>query len=752
MTDLPQRRAPAALGDRLKTSAIAALLATAACAFLAMIEVAPGVTGRLGWAFFALNFVLVAVYIAFFQRALLGFLSRRLILMVISFLGITVLTFSIVRMAPGDPVTIMMGPGGETGGSSIDTSKLTRDPGQAVRERLYMVHKHRFSARGSDPDGDPVNLVFTWGDGQPETQTEAGPSGGERSAEHYFANEGDYEVRVRVRDARGFESPPSEPFLIRIRDRNLPPRRPARPAGPERLKAGEEATFTATGESEDGSPVSLVFDWGDGTLSPPTDPLASGSAGQRSHDYRKSGLYRVHVLATGRRGALSQWSEPAEILVEDPARPFPRPGRPEGPGYAHTSEEAEYSGRAAVAAEVEVDWGDGAPVRVTPGPDRIWRARHQFAIEGRHPVRARHVGPAGASEPSEPLTVEASSTNRPPERPAAPRGPAEGKIRTTIAYQYARWFADVLRLDFGRSTSENRDVWTMIKERLPRTLFLDLIAFTLIYVIAVPIGIFSSTHRATRRDRLLTLLLFVLYSLPSFWVGTMLIVLATPFKQLPVMNVQCSDADRHYVHLGSHFLLAAIVGVASFIAFFRWERTRNHPFLWSLAATVPFLALGFAIPVPWSHLVPARVQDRFWHAVLPVIVLTYPSLAMLSRYARSGMLEVVRQDYIRTARAKGLHENVVIFGHALRNGMIPILTLMATILPTMISGSIIVEWIFNVQGMGLMAFDGVTKRDYPVIMAVTTMSAVLTLVGLLLSDILYVLVDPRISFEAKGDE
>jgi len=161
-----------------------------------------------------------------------------------------------------------------------------------------------------------------------------------------------------------------------------------------------------------------------------------------------------------------------------------------------------------------------------------------------------------------------------------------------------------------------------------------------------------------------------------------------------------------------------------------------------------------------SQLGDARVHDirnyilkgKLWHAFLPVVVLTYPALAGLSRYARSGMLEVVRQDYIRTARAKGLSEQVVIYKHALRNGLIPIITLMATILPTMISGSVIVEFIFSVQGMGLMAYDAVVKRDYSVIMAVTTASAVLTLVGLLISDILYVLVDPRISFESKTNE
>jgi ABC-type dipeptide/oligopeptide/nickel transport system permease component len=244
----------------------------------------------------------------------------------------------------------------------------------------------------------------------------------------------------------------------------------------------------------------------------------------------------------------------------------------------------------------------------------------------------------------------------------------------------------------------------------------------------------------------------MLYSLPTMWVGTMLIVLVTPFKGIPAWNVSCDDPGRHPVAMGSHLLVSLLLGIGAFIAFFRRERTRAHAFTYSLAVALPFFLLGWVVPLPYAGLISPRVQDLFWHAALPVIALTYPGLAALSRYARSGMLEVVRQDYIRTARAKGLHENAVIYKHALRNGMIPILTLMATILPAMISGAIIVEWIFNIQGMGLMAYDGVTKRDYPVIMAVTTLSAVMTLAGLLVSDILYVLVDPRISFESKTHE
>ena len=756
----------AAKADLVKAGALASLGGMAASAFLALLEIVPALTGPLTAVFFAASLLLVGVYVVFFQRALLIFLSRRVLLMCVSFLGITFLTFLIVRSAPGDPVTITMGPGGE-GGGGIDSSKLTRDPGEAVRERLHMLIKHSFSAQSTDPDGDPIQLVFTWGDGKAETQTpDFQPGGVGRSADHHYSREGDFEVRVRARDPKGFESEPSEPVVIRIRARTPPPERPSTPKGPSNAAVGDEVAFTSTARTPDGGQASIMMDWGDGTLSPPSDPVESGAVAARDHKFLKSGRFSVRARAVARKGALGPWSEPIDILVTDPSRSFPRPEAPVGAAYAFAGTPVEHSGRAAVSADVEITWGDGTPATIVkPDGSLSFKSTHVFATDGKFRVQARHTGPAGQSEWSGETVVQASVTNRPPSRPSPPAGPSEGGIHTSIPYQYVRWFWDLLRLDLGRSTSENKEVWGMMKERIPRTLFLDIVAFTLIYIIAVPIGIFSSTNRGTLRDRGLTVALFMLYSLPTFWVGTMLIVLVTGFKGLPIYGVECDAPHKHYLAFGSHLFLSLVLAIGAFVGFLAWPKTRQRAFLWSLAVLAGLLLLYFIFPtrenpmtgehvhvVPWLGLIPERAQDKLWHAFLPVVVLTYPALAGLSRYARSGMLEVVRQDYIRTARAKGLSEQVVIYKHALRNGLIPIITLMATILPTMISGSVIVEFIFSVQGMGLMAYDAVVKRDYSVIMAVTTASAVLTLVGLLISDILYVLVDPRISFESKTNE
>jgi peptide/nickel transport system permease protein len=139
--------------------------------------------------------------------------------------------------------------------------------------------------------------------------------------------------------------------------------------------------------------------------------------------------------------------------------------------------------------------------------------------------------------------------------------------------------------------------------------------------------------------------------------------------------------------------------------------------------------------------------DLVRHCILPVATLTYGGLAYLSRQMRVGMLETVRQDFIRTARAKGLSEKVVVFRHALRNSLIPVVTVFATILPILIGGSVIVETVFNIPGMGLYAFQGLITRDYNIVMATVTVSSIMTLLGFLLSDVLYAVVDPRISYD-----
>lgn len=262
--------------------------------------------------------------------------------------------------------------------------------------------------------------------------------------------------------------------------------------------------------------------------------------------------------------------------------------------------------------------------------------------------------------------------------------------------QYWLWIKRIATLDFGNSYRDNRPVMDRIWERLPITLQLNIISIFLVYLIAIPLGIHSSTHPYSLSDKITTTTLFVLYSMPSFWVATILIL---------------------FLGGGDYWHLFPITGISSLDA-----------------EQLPFF--------PW-------LVDRIWHLVLPVFCLTYAGLAYVSRQMRAGMLETIRQDYIRTARAKGLSENVVVFKHALRNSLIPIVTLLGFLLPAMLGGSVIIESIFTIPGMGQLGFDAILSRDYPVVMAIETIAAFLTLIGLLISDICYALVNPTISLEAQ---
>ncbi len=264
-----------------------------------------------------------------------------------------------------------------------------------------------------------------------------------------------------------------------------------------------------------------------------------------------------------------------------------------------------------------------------------------------------------------------------------------------VHVQYVKWLGRVVRFDFGDSIKHHRPVIELIKERLPITLTLNLIAFVLIYTVSLPLGVLAAVRHRKFFDRASSVVLFMLWALPSMWVGQMLIGYfcgPTFMNWFPPAGLSSNYADQ-----------------------------------------LPFF--------PW-------LVDRMWHLVLPVFCLTYGGFAYLTKQVRAGMLDNLRADYVRTARAKGLSNSVVIFRHAFRNSIIPVITVMATLLPAMLGGSVIIERIFSIPGMGLLAFEAVTTRDYNVVMAVATIGGVMNLIGLLLADVAYAIVDPRISFES----
>ena len=264
--------------------------------------------------------------------------------------------------------------------------------------------------------------------------------------------------------------------------------------------------------------------------------------------------------------------------------------------------------------------------------------------------------------------------------------------------QYLKWAAGILTLDFGVSYRDQRPVMDKISDGVWVTLKMNIISIILAYLIAIPIGIYSATHSGSLGDRISSTALFALYSIPTFWAGTLLIIFLTNndylFQLFPVRGLYSTAYDESW----------------------------------------PF----------WK-----RFFDQAWHLAAPVLIYTYGSFAFISRQMRAGMIEVIRQDYIRTARAKGLAERVVIYKHALRNSLIPIITLLGGLLPSLVSGSIIVELIFSIPGMGKLSIDALLARDYPIIMGVLTLGAILTMIGVLISDLLYSVVDPRIAFSKK---
>lgn len=272
--------------------------------------------------------------------------------------------------------------------------------------------------------------------------------------------------------------------------------------------------------------------------------------------------------------------------------------------------------------------------------------------------------------------------------------------------QYGKFLGRLVTFDLGTTWQDGRPIADIIAETLPVTLLLTITSFLIAYMLAIPLGIFSAVKQRTVADQIVTVILFMLYSLPSFWVGIMLITFLSSGRYVDCL---WSDSPGCFPLQGWH----------SFEGFDQ-------------------MSFG------------EKLGDVVWHLVLPVVTLTYNALAATSRYMRTGMLETIRQDYIRTARSKGLSERAVIFKHALRNSLIPIITLFGMTLPFLISGSVVVEMIFGIRGMGLVTLEAIRKTDYPLVITNVAFVGVVTMFGILLSDILYAVVDPRIRYDGGG--
>ena len=264
-----------------------------------------------------------------------------------------------------------------------------------------------------------------------------------------------------------------------------------------------------------------------------------------------------------------------------------------------------------------------------------------------------------------------------------------------LPVQYGRWLIRIARLDFGRSFQpDNRPVLHKIGERLPITLFLNILQLLIIFFLAIPIGVASATRQYSLFDKVTTVFVFIGFATPDFWLALLLMILfGVNLDWLPISGLRSLNYE--------------------YFTFWRQQ---------------------------W---------DFVSHLILPVAVAAFGGLAGLSRYMRQSMLEVIRQDYVQTARAKGLAEPVVIGKHALRNALLPVVTILGLSLPGLIGGSIIIESIFAIPGMGQLMVQSVFSRDYPVIMGNLVIVATLTLLANLFADLAYGIVDPRIRFSAR---
>jgi peptide/nickel transport system permease protein len=267
---------------------------------------------------------------------------------------------------------------------------------------------------------------------------------------------------------------------------------------------------------------------------------------------------------------------------------------------------------------------------------------------------------------------------------------AQYDLDKPLLVQYGNWLGRLVRFDFGNSFSQDRrPVIDKIAERMPVTIVINVLSILLILAVSIPIGIISAVRRNSNFDRMTTIFVFVGFATPSFWLA---------------------------------LLLMDLLGVR-----------------WGLFPIAGLKSLGFEYLGPLG-----QVGDILHHLMLPVFVSAFAGLAGFSRYMRGNMLEVIRQDYILTARAKGLSERTVIWRHALRNALLPVITILGLAVPGLIGGSVIFETIFAIPGMGKLFYDGVMMRDYPLIMGLLVITAILTLFGNLIADLSYALADPRI--------
>jgi peptide/nickel transport system permease protein len=287
--------------------------------------------------------------------------------------------------------------------------------------------------------------------------------------------------------------------------------------------------------------------------------------------------------------------------------------------------------------------------------------------------------------PGEPSEVDPSNPRMKPEDVAKIREAFH--LDDPLYLQYVYWMRDLATGEL-KSFKDSQPVLPKIWRRFLNSLPLFVCATLIVWTLSFPVGIHAAVRRGSRYDRTTTFISYLLISIPGFFLAYLVVIWVVNTFGVPVIGMRTFGTD---------------------------------------AASTGF-----------------RLMDRLWHLVIPSFMLALTGIAVLSRYVRSQMLEVIAQDYVRTARAKGLDEDTVIYGHALRNALLPFVTMFGLLLPGLIGGSVIFEQIFAWPGIGRLGYDAILSRDFPVILTINFIAAALTLAGTFLSDILYALADPRI--------
>ncbi|MCW8129096.1 MAG: ABC transporter permease [Planctomycetota bacterium] len=356
-----------------------------------------------------------------------------------------------------------------------------------------------------------------------------------------------------------------------------------------------------------------------------------------------------------------------------------------------------------------------------------------------------------------------------------------------VAYFY--WAKDFFNPDVNVSAKFKTSVFTVILERMPNTLILNLWSILILYLIGLPLGIDSAVNAGRARERVFTVVLFLLYSLPSFWVALILIVsvgraghlrdwlpdglvywrllgvyvaialvAAWAIRKKLAAEKDAPDPTLSWVRAALE--ASAWVGVVVFalgLLLLGWLWVGNGLSVAEVARLVLTGDLpGALVGLPIAGVEPDNakrlsylvlLRESMPYFLMPLFCWTYSGFAGESRFMRVGMMEILRQDYVRTARAKGLQEHQVIMRHVLPNALTPIIVGVAGILPGMMGGSVLLETVFSIPGLGMLFYEGVLARDYNLIMANAFIGALLVLVGMLVSDLLLPLSDPRVSFE-----